>query len=70
MNVGTTNGEPVFLDRIILASMLRAGFSVVTKAGLSLDASGPTMLVIASTCWMVGGLILRASQRKKGEDNR
>ena len=46
----------LFFWIIILASMLRAGFSVVTKAGLSLDASGPTMLVIASTCWMVGGL--------------
>lgn len=45
----------LFFWMIILASMLRAGFSVVTKAGLSLDASGPTMLVIASTCWMVGG---------------
>jgi uncharacterized membrane protein len=45
----------LFFWIIILASMLRAGFSVVTKAGLSLDASGPTMLVIASTCWMVGG---------------
>lgn len=45
----------LFFWMIILASMLRAGFSVVTKAGLSLDASGPTMLVIAATCWMVGG---------------
>lgn len=45
----------LFFWIVILASILRAGFSVVTKAGLSLHASGPTMLVIASSCWMVGG---------------
>jgi drug/metabolite transporter (DMT)-like permease len=45
----------LFFWIVILASMLRAGFGVVTKAGLSLQASGPTMMVIASACWMVGG---------------
>jgi len=46
----------LFFWVVILASVLRAGFSAVTKAGLSLAASGPTMLVIASICWMVGGI--------------
>jgi uncharacterized membrane protein len=46
----------LFFGLIVLASVLRAGFSVVTKAGLSLGASGPTMLLIAATCWVVGGL--------------
>jgi uncharacterized membrane protein len=45
----------LFFGLIVLASILRAGFSVVTKAGLSLGASGPTMLLMAATCWVVGG---------------
>ena len=46
----------LFFWVVILASLLRAGFSVVTKAGLSLNASGPTMMLIGSICWIVGGL--------------
>ncbi len=46
----------LFFWIVILASMLRAGFSVVTKAGLSLGTNGSTMLLIASACWMIGGI--------------
>ncbi len=46
----------MFFWVVVLASALRAGFAVVTKAGLSQGAHGPTMLVISSACWVVGGL--------------
>ena len=39
----------------VLASLMRAGFGVTTKAGLALGAHGATMMLIASGCWIVGG---------------
>ncbi len=41
----------------ILASLLRAGFGVVTKAGLSIGASSATMILLMAFCWIVGGLL-------------
>ncbi len=45
-----------FFWAAVLASALRAGFGVVTKAGLSGGADGPTMMLIAAACWVLGGL--------------
>ncbi len=46
----------LFFWMVVLASALRAGFGVVTKAGLSQGAHGPTMLIIGAGCWVIGGL--------------
>lgn len=40
----------------VLASMLRAGFGVVTKAGLSDGADGSTMMLVSAACWILGGV--------------
>lgn len=44
-----------FFWLVVLASLMRAGFGVTTKAGLALGAQGATMMLIASGCWVVGG---------------
>lgn len=41
----------------ILASMIRAIYGVVTKAGLRHHADPQLMLIIASACWIVGGIL-------------
>lgn len=45
----------VFFWVVVLASLMRAGFGVTTKAGLALGGQGPTMMLIASGCWVLGG---------------
>ncbi len=39
----------------VSASVLRAGFGVTFKAGLSQGGHPPTMMLIAATCWIIGG---------------
>lgn len=55
----------MFFWLAVLASALRAVFGVVTKAGLSMGAHGPTMMLLAAGCWIVGGLVY-ASARERG----
>jgi len=45
----------VFFAIAVAASLLRAGFGVTSKAGLSSGANGPTMMLIAAACWVIGG---------------
>ncbi|MET0067683.1 MAG: DMT family transporter [Candidatus Thiodiazotropha sp.] len=45
-----------FLGLAILASLLRAAYGVLTKAGLNQGADGGRMLLIAAACWIVGGV--------------
>lgn len=45
-----------FFWMAVLASLLRAGFGVITKAGLSYGGHGPTMMLLGAACWMIGGL--------------
>lgn len=45
----------VFFWLVVLASLMRAGFGVTTKGGLAQGANGPTMMLIAAACWVVGG---------------
>lgn len=40
----------------VCAALLRAGFGVTFKAGLSEGAHAPTMMLIAALSWIVGGL--------------
>lgn len=39
----------------VLASIFRAGFGVVSKAGIIADGSAATMMAIAAASWVVGG---------------
>ena len=41
----------------ILASALRAGFGVTSKAGLVHGADAASMLFIAAVCWILGGFL-------------
>lgn len=45
----------LFVWIVVLASLMRAGFGVTTKGGLAHGANGPTMMLIAAACWVVGG---------------
>jgi drug/metabolite transporter (DMT)-like permease len=48
----------------IFASFFRAIYGVITKAGISNQANLPTMLMIASSCWIVGGLFYAVVKEK------
>jgi uncharacterized membrane protein len=39
----------------VSASVLRAGYGVTFKAGLSQGGHPPTMMLIAAACWIIGG---------------
>ncbi|MFT5175573.1 MAG: drug/metabolite transporter (DMT)-like permease [Gammaproteobacteria bacterium] len=45
----------LFFWLAVLASVFRAGFGVLSKAGISADGNASSMMVIAATCWIVGG---------------
>ena len=45
-----------FIWVMILASMLRAGFGVISKDGILAGASPAMIMLIAAACWMAGGL--------------
>ncbi len=55
--LSSSNDFVVFFWVAILASFLRAGFGVVSKAGLSAGGSGTAMMTMAAVCWVGGGLI-------------
>lgn len=45
----------VFFWAAVLASVLRAVFGVITKAGLTAGGDGPSMMLLAAACWIAGG---------------
>jgi uncharacterized membrane protein len=45
----------LFVWLVIAASLLRAVYGVITKAGLNHGADADTLLLIAALCWIVGG---------------
>jgi drug/metabolite transporter (DMT)-like permease len=45
----------LFFWLAVLASVFRAGFGVLSKAGIIADGSAATMMIIAAACWIVGG---------------
>ena len=45
----------LFFGLAVLASLCRATYGVVSKAGLAQGAALQSMLVIAAVCWIVGG---------------
>jgi len=42
---------------VIVGALLRAVYSVVTKAGLSAEADANGLILISSICWIVSGLL-------------
>ena len=46
-----------FIWLVVIASILRAIYGVVSKAGLNQGADADTMLLIAACCWIVGGFL-------------
>jgi drug/metabolite transporter (DMT)-like permease len=46
-----------FLGIVLLASLLRAVYGVVSKAGLNHGANADTMLLIAAGSWVIGGVL-------------
>ncbi len=53
----TASGVIVFFWIAVLASLLRAGYGVVSKFGLSAGGNGTTMILIAAVCWILGGFL-------------
>ncbi len=46
-----------FIWLVVIASMLRSIYGVISKAGLNQGADADTMLLIAALCWIVGGFL-------------
>lgn len=53
----TAGYRVLFVWLVILASLLRAVYGVLTKAGLNRGADADTMLLIAAGSWVVGGTL-------------
>ena len=53
----TASSVVVFFWIAVLASLLRAGYGVVSKFGLSAGGSSATMILIAAVCWVIGGFL-------------
>ena len=58
------NGLFIFYVVAISASLLRAIYGVTTKAGIIKHADLQLMLIIISSCWIVGGLLYAAIKEK------
>ncbi|MEM7196530.1 MAG: EamA family transporter [Pseudomonadota bacterium] len=54
--VQRTSSYSLFLALIILASVIRALYVVVTKAGVNNGGDSNTMMLMAAAAWCVGGL--------------
>ena len=54
----------IFYAVAISASLLRAIYGVTTKAGIMKHADLQFMLIIISSCWIVGGLLYAAIKEK------
>ena len=50
-------GPGIFVGIVILASLLRAIYGVVSKAGLNHGADADTMLLLAAGSWVMGGAL-------------
>jgi len=46
-----------FVWLVIFASLLRALYGVITKAGLNQGGNAEAMLLIAAFCWVIGGAV-------------
>jgi drug/metabolite transporter (DMT)-like permease len=55
--MASTRGRGLFVGMVILASLLRAAYGVLSKAGLNRGADADTMLLMAASSWVVGGAL-------------
>jgi len=55
--VAGADSRCVFVWIAILASLLRAIYGVLSKAGLNRGADAETMLLLGATCWLLGGFL-------------
>ena len=63
----TRRNLALFFWLAVLASVFRAGFGVLSKAGISADGSASSMMVITAMCWIAGGFayaLLRETNMK------
>ncbi len=58
------NRLSIFFVFAIFASLFRAIYGVITKAGILNQADLQIMLVIISSCWIVGGILYAAIKEK------
>ncbi len=42
---------------VLIAALFRAGYAIVTKAGLILGVDQNTLVLVSALCWVLGGLI-------------
>jgi len=47
----------LFVGAVVLASLLRAVYGVLSKAGLTAGADAGTMILMAAGCWVVAGAL-------------
>jgi len=55
----------VFFALVVLASLLRAVYGVLSKAGLNAGADLQTMLILAALCWIGGGYLYARLREKR-----
>ncbi len=55
----------LFFALVVLASLLRAVYGVVSKAGLNAGADLQTMLMLAALCWIGGGYLYARLREKR-----
>ena len=56
-STGVYSGLKTGLMLVVIGALLRAIYAVVTKAGLSAEADANGLILIASLCWIVSGLL-------------
>jgi drug/metabolite transporter (DMT)-like permease len=55
----------LFAGLAVIASLLRACYGVVSKAGLTQHADGGAMLLLIALCWIIGGACYAKLQEKR-----
>ncbi|MBW6512037.1 MAG: DMT family transporter [Desulfuromonadaceae bacterium] len=55
----------LFFALAVAASLLRAVYGVVSKAGLNQGASLQTLLVLSALCWVIGGFVYALVREKR-----
>ncbi|MCD6186211.1 MAG: EamA family transporter [Deltaproteobacteria bacterium] len=53
----TNHTTKIFFWLVVLASLLRAAYGVVSKIGLLATADKNTIILLAALCWIVGGAV-------------
>jgi drug/metabolite transporter (DMT)-like permease len=57
--------EGLFVLAVVLASLLRAGYGVTTRQAMLSQASRPTLLLLVSASWILGGALYAALRERR-----